>query len=99
MAAIEDAAPGGGRVPVPSQGMLFTDDLPELADDVGYRGPTACRAAGITYRQLDYWARTGLVDQVLATRRDNGSRDERTAEILSACIALHTALVRTGLAR
>ena len=41
----------------------------------------------------------GLVDQVLATRRDNGSRDERTAEILSACIALHTALVRTGLAR
>ena len=41
----------------------------------------------------------GLVDQVLATRRGNGSRDERTAEILSACIALHTALVRTGLAR
>lgn len=41
----------------------------------------------------------GLVDQVLATRRDNGSREERTAEILSACIALHTALVRTGLAR
>jgi DNA-binding transcriptional MerR regulator len=29
--------------------------------DTGYRGPTACRAAGITYRQLDYWARTGLV--------------------------------------
>ncbi|HET6667137.1 MAG TPA: MerR family transcriptional regulator [Intrasporangium sp.] len=41
----------------------------------------------------------GLVDQVLATRRDNGSREERTAEILSACVALHTALVRTGLAR
>ena len=27
-----------------------------------YRGPTACSAAGITYRQLDYWARTGLVE-------------------------------------
>ena len=26
--------------------------------EVGYRGPTACSAAGITYRQLDYWART-----------------------------------------
>ena len=25
-------------------------------------GPTACKAAGITYRQLDYWARTGLVE-------------------------------------
>ncbi|WP_188269330.1 MULTISPECIES: MerR family transcriptional regulator [unclassified Streptomyces] len=32
------------------------------ADAVGYRGPTACAAAGITYRQLDYWARTGLVE-------------------------------------
>ncbi|MET8755999.1 MerR family transcriptional regulator, partial [Streptomyces sp. NPDC004667] len=32
-----------------------------LPEQVGYRGPTACAAAGITYRQLDYWARTGLV--------------------------------------
>jgi DNA-binding transcriptional MerR regulator len=29
---------------------------------VGYRGPTACAASGVTYRQLDYWARTGLVE-------------------------------------
>jgi len=29
---------------------------------MGYRGPTACAAAGITYRQLDYWARTALVE-------------------------------------
>lgn len=27
----------------------------------GYRGPEACKKAGVTYRQLDYWARTGLV--------------------------------------
>ncbi|GAA4920248.1 MerR family transcriptional regulator [Streptomonospora salina] len=33
-----------------------------LPMDVGYRGPTACAAADITYRQLDYWARTGLVN-------------------------------------
>ena len=45
----------------PSQGMLFSDDRPELDEDLGYRGPTACKAAGITYRQLDYWARTGLI--------------------------------------
>jgi DNA-binding transcriptional MerR regulator len=50
-----------GSVPVAAQGLLFTDDLPELREDTGYRGPTACSAAGITYRQLDYWARTGLV--------------------------------------
>ena len=29
--------------------------------DMGFRGPVASHAAGITYRQLDYWARTGLV--------------------------------------
>ncbi|SCL72472.1 MerR family transcriptional regulator [Micromonospora peucetia] len=28
---------------------------------VGYRGVTACHAVGISYRQLDYWARTALV--------------------------------------
>ena len=41
----------------------------------------------------------GLVDQVLATRRGSGSKEERTAEILSACVALHVALVRCGLER
>ena len=30
-------------------------------EEVGYRGTTAYSVAGITYRQLDYWARTGLV--------------------------------------
>ncbi|MFN8191786.1 MAG: MerR family transcriptional regulator [Nocardioidaceae bacterium] len=40
------------------QGLLFTDDVSPLPSDTGYRGPTACNAAGITYRQLDYWART-----------------------------------------
>lgn len=41
----------------------------------------------------------GLVEQVLATRRGSGTREERAAEIASACIALHVALVRAGLAR
>ncbi|MDJ0109719.1 MerR family transcriptional regulator, partial [Rhodococcus erythropolis] len=39
---------------------LFPDD--SIPDDlVGYRVPSACQIAGITYRQLDYWARTSLV--------------------------------------
>lgn len=75
MAAIEDAAQAGGRTPIASQGMLFSDDLPELAEDAGYRGPTACRAAGITYRQLDYWARTGLVEP--SVRGATGSGTQR----------------------
>ena len=41
----------------------------------------------------------GLAEQVLATRHGNGTREERAAEIVSACLALHVALVRSGLSR
>src|SRR5262245_24647958 len=57
------------------QGLLFGDE--ELAvppEDVGYRGPTACAAAGITYRQLDYWARTGLVEPSVRAAHGSGSQ-------------------------
>ncbi|WP_328539929.1 MerR family transcriptional regulator [Streptomyces sp. NBC_00344] len=43
-------------------------------DTVGYRGPTACAAAGITYRQLDYWARTGLVEPSVRPAHGSGSQ-------------------------
>jgi DNA-binding transcriptional MerR regulator len=39
----------------------------------------------------------GLAEQVLATRHGPGTREERAAEIVSACLALHVALVRSGL--
>jgi DNA-binding transcriptional MerR regulator len=42
---------------------------------VGYRGVTACHAAGISYRQLDYWARTSLV--VPSIRDASGSGTQR----------------------
>lgn len=57
-----------------AQGLLFSDDLPQLRDDDGYRGPTACKAAGITYRQLDYWARTGLVEPSVRTATGSGTQ-------------------------
>jgi DNA-binding transcriptional MerR regulator len=44
-----------------AQELLFEGDFSPLPSDLGFRGPVACSAAGITYRQLDYWARTGLV--------------------------------------
>src|SRR6516162_2156342 len=56
------------------QGLLFGEDLSARSDDVGYRGPTACAAAGITYRQLDYWARTGLVEPSVRAARGSGSQ-------------------------
>ncbi|HWM38165.1 MAG TPA: MerR family transcriptional regulator [Streptomyces sp.] len=44
------------------------------SEPVGYRGPTACSAAGITYRQLDYWARTGLVEPSIRSAYGSGSQ-------------------------
>jgi DNA-binding transcriptional MerR regulator len=44
-------------------------------EEIGYRGPVACDVAGITYRQLDYWARTGLV--VPSVRDASGSGTQR----------------------
>jgi DNA-binding transcriptional MerR regulator len=44
-------------------------------DLVGYRGVTACHAVGISYRQLDYWARTALV--VPSVRDAAGSGSQR----------------------
>lgn len=38
----------------------------------GYRGPQVCKIAGITYRQLDYWARTGLVRPSISDASESG---------------------------
>ncbi|MCG7285501.1 MerR family transcriptional regulator [Cellulomonas sp. ACRRI] len=53
---------------------MFGDELPDLDVTTGYRGPTACRAAGITYRQLDYWARTGLVEPSVRPATGSGTQ-------------------------
>ena len=57
------------------QDVLFDGDFAPLPEDIGFRGPIACSAAGITYRQLDYWARTGLV--VPGIRPADGSGTQR----------------------
>ncbi|MCH0566768.1 MULTISPECIES: MerR family transcriptional regulator [unclassified Streptomyces] len=44
------------------------------SEEIGYRGPTACAAAGITYRQLDYWARTGLVEPSVRPAYGSGTQ-------------------------
>jgi DNA-binding transcriptional MerR regulator len=56
------------------QGLLFTDEVRALPEDIGYRGPTVCSAAGITYRQLDYWARTGLVEPSIRGAAGSGTQ-------------------------
>jgi DNA-binding transcriptional MerR regulator len=55
-------------------GLLFTDGMADLDDDSGYRGAVAARAAGISYRQLDYWARTQLVEPTVRGAAGSGSQ-------------------------
>ncbi|WP_295646135.1 MerR family transcriptional regulator [uncultured Corynebacterium sp.] len=56
----------------PQQDALFDINGPD--EEVGYRVPIACQVAGITYRQLDYWARTGLVQPTIRTAAGSGSQ-------------------------
>ncbi|MGN0101782.1 MerR family transcriptional regulator [Dietzia sp. CH92] len=52
---------------------LFPDDgIPDGTS--GYRVPIACQIAGITYRQLDYWARTDLVVPSIRNAAGSGSQ-------------------------
>ncbi|WP_333473462.1 MerR family transcriptional regulator [Lolliginicoccus lacisalsi] len=58
--------------PVVQPGLFPDDSVPD--ELVGYRVPTACQIAGITYRQLDYWARTGLVQPSIRGAAGSGSQ-------------------------
>ncbi|MBM7050780.1 MULTISPECIES: MerR family transcriptional regulator [unclassified Rothia (in: high G+C Gram-positive bacteria)] len=60
--------------PQGEQGVLFNDSLSLVDENLGYRGPTACKAAGITYRQLDYWARTHLVEPTVRSASGSGTQ-------------------------
>ena len=58
---------------IEGQHSLF-DVPPPVDDERGFRGPVAASAAQITYRQLDYWARTGLVEPTLRGAHGSGSQ-------------------------
>lgn len=57
-----------------SDALLFDDGLPKPDTDGGYKGAVAARAAGISYRQLDYWARTGLVEPTVRGAAGSGTQ-------------------------
>ncbi|MGH9281950.1 MAG: MerR family transcriptional regulator [Acidimicrobiales bacterium] len=40
----------------------------------GFRGPQVCKIVGITYRQLDYWARTDLLRPSISEARGSGTQ-------------------------
>jgi len=41
---------------------------------IGYRAPQVCKLVGISYRQLDYWARTGLIRPSIQTAQGSGTQ-------------------------
>ena len=45
-----------------------------MSQEQGYRAPQVCKIVGITYRQLDYWARTGLLAPSLRQATGSGSQ-------------------------
>ncbi|MET7983471.1 MULTISPECIES: MerR family transcriptional regulator [unclassified Streptomyces] len=65
---------GGAAGHVPVRAAAVPDEGGTVPEEVGYRGPTACAAAGITYRQLDYWARTGLVEPSVRPAYGSGTQ-------------------------
>jgi DNA-binding transcriptional MerR regulator len=64
--------PGSGSAEPPRADDAMAD---VRSDELGYRGVAACHAVGISYRQLDYWARTSLV--VPSVRDASGSGTQR----------------------
>ncbi|HEU4480728.1 MAG TPA: MerR family transcriptional regulator [Actinomycetota bacterium] len=43
-------------------------------EQAGYRGPQTCKIVGISYRQLDYWTRTGLVAPSVQPAHGSGTQ-------------------------
>lgn len=56
------------------QGTLFESTSVHEFSHIGYAAKVACSAAGITYRQLDYWARTGLVEPTVRDAVGSGNQ-------------------------
>lgn len=75
MSDVHQQAQAWADHPEDLQDALFDGKFSSIPDDLGFRGPAASNLIGITYRQLDYWARTGLV--VPEIRAADGSGTQR----------------------
>ncbi|HTT88677.1 MAG TPA: MerR family transcriptional regulator [Acidimicrobiales bacterium] len=58
------------------EGRENTHALPLAGEGLeeGFRGPQVCHIVGITYRQLDYWARTDLLRPSISDARGSGTQ-------------------------
>ena len=55
-------------------GTPLSDIDKKLAESLGYSGTQTASVVGISYRQLDYWARTDLIRPSLSDASGSGSR-------------------------
>lgn len=74
-----------GKVPIGYQGgnlrSVSVEEIEEAkALGRGYSGPVACAMVGVSYRQLDYWARTDLIKPSLHGANGSGSRRRYSEE-------------------
>ncbi|BDR53015.1 transcriptional regulator [Bombiscardovia nodaiensis] len=73
-ASLNTNAPDSHRGEVSAvQGQLFALSGDETITK-GYRGTVASKVAGITYRQLDYWARKQIMEPSINQSHGSGSR-------------------------
>src|ERR1700688_283522 len=76
-------------------------DMEANRGEDGYRGPQVCSIVGITYRQLDYWARTDLLRPSITEAKGSGTQRRYSyrdllelkviKRLLDAGISLHSA--------
>ena len=72
-AVVTDVGPAAAELPpLVEQGVLSAEG--EEWRDVGFSGPTVCSVVGISYRQLDYWARTDLLRPSLVDAAGSGTQ-------------------------
>ena len=65
--------PVGAKLPPRVEQGVLSPDGDEWRD-VGYSGPSVCSVVGISYRQLDYWARTDLLRPSLTDAAGSGTQ-------------------------
>lgn len=70
--------------------MSDTPIIEPLAVTAPFHGPEVCDLAGVTYRQLDYWDRTGLAEPSVRAAGGSG-----TVRLYSDQDVLRVALVAT----
>jgi DNA-binding transcriptional MerR regulator len=64
--------PTAALPPRVEQGILSSEG--DAWQETGFGGPEVCRIVGITYRQLDYWARTDLLRPSLVDAQGSGTQ-------------------------